>query len=383
MKKIISLVLIVVFTVTSVFADVYVKGYTKKNGTYVAPHYRSSPDSSPYNNWSYPGNTNPYTGKTAGGSESTYLENYYNNSYSLPSYTAPSYTAPSYTAPSYSLPSSYVSPYTTGSSRETVYGGYKSYGILFCDSGYYKNLDSCVIAPSNSTAYGGTSFFCNTGYKKNSLGNLCLSKDESCKENHGGGTYYDQSTNDCRCGVGYKLSLDRTKCIQEIQCADYEIKNNDSCVSQDQACVLSFGQYSVAVAGSKKGNQVNCQCAYGFEWTTDQKSCIPSANKPKEIVATSPNNALQDTSTNTGKKISIVFDRDLKFGSRGNDVKQLQKVLQHLGYLSKTITANGYFGKATKSALENFQKEENLTVNGILDDDTKVAIIEKAVGYTE
>lgn len=50
------------------YADVYVHGYTRKDGTYVSPHYRSNPDSSPYNNWSYPGNTNPYTGKTATGS---------------------------------------------------------------------------------------------------------------------------------------------------------------------------------------------------------------------------------------------------------------------------------------------------------------------------
>lgn len=45
------------------FADVYVKGYTKKNGTYVAPHYRSSPNHTVRDNWSTKGNRNPYTGK--------------------------------------------------------------------------------------------------------------------------------------------------------------------------------------------------------------------------------------------------------------------------------------------------------------------------------
>jgi hypothetical protein len=44
-------------------AQVYVNGYTTKNGTYVAPHYRSSPDGNPYNNWSTVGNVNPYTGQ--------------------------------------------------------------------------------------------------------------------------------------------------------------------------------------------------------------------------------------------------------------------------------------------------------------------------------
>lgn len=44
-------------------AAVHVRGYFRKNGTYVAPHYRSSPDSSVWNNWSTKGNVNPYTGK--------------------------------------------------------------------------------------------------------------------------------------------------------------------------------------------------------------------------------------------------------------------------------------------------------------------------------
>ena len=47
----------------SAFAQVRVKGYTRKDGTYVAPHYRSGPDGNFYNNWSTKGNVNPYTGK--------------------------------------------------------------------------------------------------------------------------------------------------------------------------------------------------------------------------------------------------------------------------------------------------------------------------------
>lgn len=45
------------------FAQVKVRGYTKKNGTYVAPHYRSNPNSTKLDNWSTKGNINPYTGK--------------------------------------------------------------------------------------------------------------------------------------------------------------------------------------------------------------------------------------------------------------------------------------------------------------------------------
>lgn len=47
----------------SAFADVHVRGYTRSNGTYVAPHWRSSPNSSTLDNWSSQGNVNPYTAK--------------------------------------------------------------------------------------------------------------------------------------------------------------------------------------------------------------------------------------------------------------------------------------------------------------------------------
>lgn len=43
--------------------SVYVRGYVRKDGTYVQPHYRSAPDGKFHNNWSTKGNVNPYTGK--------------------------------------------------------------------------------------------------------------------------------------------------------------------------------------------------------------------------------------------------------------------------------------------------------------------------------
>lgn len=58
------LVALTLFTfAAAAFADSYVRGYTRKDGTYVAPHWRSSPDRSYNNNWSVKPNVNPYTGK--------------------------------------------------------------------------------------------------------------------------------------------------------------------------------------------------------------------------------------------------------------------------------------------------------------------------------
>jgi hypothetical protein len=44
-------------------AQVHVRGYTRSDGTYVAPHYRSSPNSTTSDNYSTRGNVNPYTGE--------------------------------------------------------------------------------------------------------------------------------------------------------------------------------------------------------------------------------------------------------------------------------------------------------------------------------
>ena len=40
-----------------------VSGYTRKDGTYVAPHQRSNRDEARNNNWTTEGNKNPHTGK--------------------------------------------------------------------------------------------------------------------------------------------------------------------------------------------------------------------------------------------------------------------------------------------------------------------------------
>jgi hypothetical protein len=45
-------------------STVSVRGYTTSRGTYVAPHYRTSPNSSRIDNWSTRGNVNPFTGKS-------------------------------------------------------------------------------------------------------------------------------------------------------------------------------------------------------------------------------------------------------------------------------------------------------------------------------
>lgn len=62
MKKALLSGLALVLIGGSAWAQVSVSGYTRKDGTYVAPHVRSSPNSTAADNYSTKGNVNPYTG---------------------------------------------------------------------------------------------------------------------------------------------------------------------------------------------------------------------------------------------------------------------------------------------------------------------------------
>ncbi len=66
MRKIAMIVAALFLSVAFVgeaFADTYVRGYYRRDGTYVQPHYRSSPNKSYNDNWSVRPNVNPYTGQ--------------------------------------------------------------------------------------------------------------------------------------------------------------------------------------------------------------------------------------------------------------------------------------------------------------------------------
>lgn len=64
MKKILVLLFLMFALASSAsFADVYVNGYTRQDGTYVQPHYRSNPNSTVEDNYSTYPNVNPYTGE--------------------------------------------------------------------------------------------------------------------------------------------------------------------------------------------------------------------------------------------------------------------------------------------------------------------------------
>ena len=52
-----------------------------------------------------------------------------------------------------------------------------------------------------------------------------------------------------------------------------------------------------------------------------------------------------------------------KYGSRGDEVRQIQTKLKNWGYYSGSV--DGIYGSATLSAVKSFQKKNGLTVDGI------------------
>ena len=61
---------------------------------------------------------------------------------------------------------------------------------------------------------------------------------------------------------------------------------------------------------------------------------------------------------NDHEETQSMFTRILRYGSRGEDVKNLQKLL--------SLNADGIFGRQTERAVKNFQKENGLVADGIV-----------------
>ncbi len=98
-KKSVLIITIFLFTSVSFAKDVFVRGYTRKNGTYVAPYTRSSPSPSTYKSESCPSQiiSVPSDSVKVGGyarQDGTYIRPHYrsapdddlSNNYGKPSY---------------------------------------------------------------------------------------------------------------------------------------------------------------------------------------------------------------------------------------------------------------------------------------------------------
>lgn len=261
MKKILIGLILALTLVSPAYADVWVNGYYRSNGTYVNGHYRSSPDGNPYNNYSFPGNTNPYTGKTAGGNPSTYLNNYYESS------------------GSYSIPSP-----------------------------YYMNTPSTPTCPINSYYDGVSSCKCNYGYVIGSSGR-CTSASLVCSQKIGLMSQYNSLTKTCECMSGYEF--DGSMCVYKNTSSNYSggyyssvgscpknshqsVTNFDKCTcdsgyqidlkgkscvainhkNSDKVCQADYGTKSEWSGETNETGSITCSCKVGYDFNTKGTKCI-------------------------------------------------------------------------------------------------------------
>lgn len=95
----------------------------------------------------------------------------------------------------------------------------------------------------------------------------------------------------------------------------------------------------------------------------------------RKDVLTIMNNSTTTTQTPTATPSQpVTTQRNLKKGYKGADVKQLQKNLIALGYGVGPSGADGDFGNNTYNAVLRFQKDHNLTRDGIVGPQTRNAI---------
>lgn len=81
MKTTTALLFATLVTIPAFAHAEYVHGYTRSNGTYVQGYERSAPNGTVTDNYSYNGNTNPYTGSVG--------TDHYTHDATSPYYTGP------------------------------------------------------------------------------------------------------------------------------------------------------------------------------------------------------------------------------------------------------------------------------------------------------
>ena len=69
---------------------------------------------------------------------------------------------------------------------------------------------------------------------------------------------------------------------------------------------------------------------------------------------------------------AAVLAENLRYGSRGDKVKELQQKLKRWGFYTGSI--DGIFGSGTQAAVKNFQKKNGLTADGIVGPKTAAAL---------
>lgn len=134
--------------------------------------------------------------------------------------------------------------------------------------------------------------------------------------------------------------------------------------------VLTKLGYSTGTADGVYGNKT-----YNAVRTYQTKNKLPVTGivESKTVLLLSSNYSayLNSTASRGTSAYSFSISRLLKKGTSGTDVKNLQQILKHLSF---EVNVNGVFDNQTYIAVKSFQKQNHLSVDGIVGTGTARAI---------
>lgn len=113
----------------------------------------------------------------------------------------------------------------------------------------------------------------------------------------------------------------------------------------------------------------------------DENKTEISTTTPKTTLAVTTQKFFFSVPSSNDLAGEVFFTRTLKKGMSGNDVKQLQILLQKLNYLPITQVPSTYFGNITSNALVKFQKDNKIQpAVGLFGPTTQKIFIQKLKG---
>jgi hypothetical protein len=190
-----------------------------------------------------------------------------------------------------------------------------------CIDGYQMHAGKCVTR---------NEFFCYQAYGDNAeLTNAGC----GCKQG------YYQNEND-QCVYGIKPTIELTQNLKNYLDFGNKCSNIQSFSNAEIAACFKFEAnpkyYKVVIVDS-------------LDTTKNNKTSISNDFEKKSSLVPSP------TSYS-----GLIFNRTLKKGMSGDDIKQLQILLQKLNYLPSTQVPSTYFGVTMSNALIKFQKDNKI-----------------------
>lgn len=156
-------------------------------------------------------------------------------------------------------------------------------------------------------------------------------------------------------------------------------------VSRLQTRLSELGYYAGKISGKYLDGSVKAVAAFQKDNGLEESGVADVKTQQKlyseDVVAATPDPNATPTPVPAPTPVpDLTYPGKLSYGSKSKRVQQMQERLKELGYFTRTKTTEGFY-RQTQEALEKFQKQNGLPINGIVTEDTwKALYADDAVG---